>query len=152
MGHTELHRTRVFDRVAVTLFDETPTPASTRAWLSELREASRAAGAKIALIVVIPEGHAAPGPWIAAEIKEHIDVFHESVETIVFALLGEGFSQSIRRSVITGILLAVRSRRGRAAVVSTMDDAVAVLPTPYASATLREAIAREGLDHPRARR
>jgi hypothetical protein len=139
----------MFDRVAVTLFDETPTPASARAWLSELREASRAAGAKIALIVVIPEGHSAPGPWIATEIKEHINVFRQSVETIVFALLGEGFSQSIRRSVITGILLAVRSPRGRAAVVSTMDDAVAALPEQYASATLRAAIAREGLDHPR---
>lgn len=139
----------MFDHVVVTLFDETPTAASLQLWFSELRDAARTAGGKFALIVAIPEGHPAPGPWVASAVKEHIDVFHSSAETIVFALLGAGFSQSIRRSVITGVLLAVRSPRGRVVVVSTMDEAVAALPAPYASGTLREAIAREGLDRAR---
>ncbi len=136
------HRVKFFDRTIVTWFHDTPTPDSMREWLQVLHSHARPDGQKHWVIVVIPEGHKPPGPWIARAIADSVETFRAVVDGLTFVIEGDGFSQSIRRSVVTGILLAAKVRPGHTHVVASLDEAIDKLVAPFTAPSLRADITR----------
>jgi hypothetical protein len=142
----------LFGLTLVSRFNETPTSEDFRRWVGEIRAGSVKCGRPVWLVTAISEDHTPPSPAIAKGVSEHLATFRDQVAGMSFVIEGEGFSHSLRRSVLTGILVAMRTERGRATIYSTIDDAIAALGAPYARLDLRGEITRAGLDRPRRAR
>jgi hypothetical protein len=102
---------------------EVPTAEDVRAVIAEAMRAYQRAKAKITFIAQVPPDGETPEPAarsaMIAEMKDLIEIS----DSIHLVFEGAGFKQSIKRSVLAGILLA-SGKRGHVFVHGSTEDAV----------------------------
>lgn len=114
--------------VLVVRWDTVPDLAGAAGVLKLAGETHRAAGKKIALLVLVGPGSGTPGPEVRKAFVDNMKTMMDYARCVVMVLEGEGLGHSIVLSVVTGMQLLSRQRGIYAR--SSLDDALLRRPPP----------------------
>lgn len=114
--------------VLVVRWDTAPDLAGAAGVLKLAGEVHRAAGKKIALLVLVTPGTGVPSPAVRKAFTDNMKTMMDYARCVIMVLEGEGIGHSIVLSVVTGMQLLSRQRGIYSR--SSLDEALLRKPPP----------------------
>ena len=138
------YRSVLIDRVYMVRW-QVPQLADGKAVVENIISARKALDRPLLFIVIAPEDSAPPDDEMRKFMVSHIDQVLSCCEMVHFVMEGSGFKNSIKRSVLTNVLL-LAGKRAKTKVHSSVDEALEALPQLQVSAReVRDTASRMGI-------